>query len=78
MIKCDRLQRVLQSRSHPYPLVMISQQGSQVPLFDRGHPNLRKAVLEEQITTVPFLYENCATSTLTTMGSERCTARFHI
>jgi hypothetical protein len=49
MIKRDRLQRVLQSRSHPYPLVTVSQQGSQVPLFDRGHPNLRKAILDEQI-----------------------------
>jgi hypothetical protein len=48
MIECDRLQGVLQSRSHPHPLVSVPQQGSQVPLFDRGHPNLGNAILHHQ------------------------------
>jgi hypothetical protein len=49
VIECDRLQRVLHSGSHPHPLISISQQGSQVALLGRGHPNLRKAILTEQL-----------------------------
>jgi hypothetical protein len=49
VIEGDRLQRVLQPRSHPHPLIPVAQQGSQVPKFDRGHPNLRKAILTEQL-----------------------------
>jgi hypothetical protein len=49
VIECDRLQRVLQSRSHLHPLVPVPQQGSQVPFFARGHPNLGKAEAEMKL-----------------------------
>jgi hypothetical protein len=44
----DGLQGMLQSRSHLYPLVSVAQQGSQIPLLGRRHPNLGKPVLHDQ------------------------------
>jgi len=54
VIESDRLQGVLQSRSHPHPPVSVPQQGSQVPLFDRWHPNLREAIISASFVPSPF------------------------
>jgi hypothetical protein len=48
VIEGDRLHSMLQSRSHLYPLVSVAQQGSQIPLLGRWHPDLGKAVLHDQ------------------------------
>jgi hypothetical protein len=43
VIERDGLQRVLHSRSYLHPRMTVPQQGAQVPLLGRGHPDRGKA-----------------------------------
>jgi hypothetical protein len=53
VIKRDGLQGVLQSRSHLHPLMSVPQQGSQIPLFHRRHPDRGKAIFYQQLQLQP-------------------------
>jgi hypothetical protein len=44
----DRVQRVLHAPPHPYPWMSAQEQRTEIPKLGRGHPDHRKAILDQQ------------------------------
>ena len=45
----DRVQRVLDARPHPDPLMTVQEERSQVSQLGRRHPDRRKPILRQQL-----------------------------
>jgi hypothetical protein len=49
VVKCHRLQRVLDSGSQAHPLMTVPQQSAQISLLGGGHPDRWETILCQQL-----------------------------